>query len=108
MSNTFLVISDITREVQRVLHEKMAFCKTINNQFDDMAESGGGKNGGVMRIRTPSKYTVRSGRVMNVQDTTDTSETLTVATQTGCDLGNFTSAQMAHTIDDVSNRYIKP
>jgi len=108
MSNTFLVITDITREVQRVLHEKMAFCKTINNQFDDMAESGGGKNGGVMRIRTPSKYTVRSGRVMNVQDTTDTSETLTVATQTGCDLGNFTSAQMANTIDDVSNRYIKP
>ena len=108
MANTFLVISDITREVQRVLHERMTFCKTINNQFDNMAESGGGKNGGIMRIRTPAKYTVRSGRVMDIQDSTDTSVTLTVATQTGCDLGNFTSAELANSIDDVSNRYIKP
>jgi len=107
--NTLLVISDITREVQRVLHEKMTFVKTINNQFDNMAESaGGGKNGGVMRIRTPAKYTVRNGKTMTIQDTTDTAETLTVATQDGVDLGNFSSAEMANSIQDVSKRYITP
>ena len=44
---------------------------------------------------------------MNVQDQTDESVTLTVATQKGLDFG-FTSAEMALGIDYLSERYITP
>jgi len=108
MSNTYLVISDVTREIQRVLHEKATFIKTINRQFDDRFGKTGAKIGETLQIRMPNKYTVRTGRVMNVQDSTETAVTLTVATQKGVDLGNFTSADMALSLDDFSDRIIKP
>jgi len=108
MSNTYLVISDVTREVQRVLHEKATFIKTINRQFDDRFGKTGAKIGETLQIRLPNKYTVRTGRVMDVQNTTEQAVTLTVATQKGVDLGNFTSADLALSMDDFSERIIQP
>lgn len=108
MSNTYLVISDVTREIQRVLHEKCTFIKTINRQFDDRFAKVGAKIGDSLQIRLPNQYSVRTGRVMDVQDSTETAVTLTVATQKGVDLGNFTSADMALSLDDFSDRIIKP
>jgi len=104
MSNSYLVIGDVTREIQRVLHEKATFIKTINNQYDDRFAKSGAKIGDSLEIRLPNQYTVRTGRVADVQATNEQSTTLTVATQKGVDLGQFTSADLALSMDDFSAR----
>ena len=55
----------------------------------------------------PNQYTVRTGSTISVQDTTETSQVLTVSTQKGVDT-NFTSQDLTLTIDEFSERYLKP
>jgi len=108
VSNTYLNISDITRESLRVLHEKLSFIGTIDRQYDDRFAQSGAKIGSTLAIRKPVKYTVRTGKTMDVQDATETSVTLSLATQKGVDMGQFSSADMALKIDDFSKRFIEP
>ena len=98
MTQTIATIDMITKESQLVLHEALSFIPTINRSFDDSFGKTGAKIGDALRIRLPARTTVRTGRAMNVQDQTDESVTLTVATQKGLDFG-FTSAEMALGID---------
>lgn len=107
MTQTIATIDMITKESQLVLHEALSFIPTINRSFDDSFGKTGAKIGDALRIRLPARTTVRTGRAMNVQDQTDESVTLTVATQKGLDFG-FTSAEMALGIDYLSERYITP
>lgn len=107
MSNSLLTPVTITREAQRILHQKLNFVGTINRQYDDSFAKSGAKIGESLKIRMPNKYTVRTGRVMDVQDQNEQSVTLTVATQKGVDM-NFNSAELTLTIDDFSKRYIEP
>ena len=107
MTQTIATIDMITRESQLVLHEALSFIPTINRSFDDSFGKTGAKIGDALRVRLPARTTVRTGRAMNVQDQTDESVTLTVATQKGLDFG-FTSAEMALGIDYLSERYITP
>lgn len=108
MANTYLTITDITRETLRILHEKLTFVGTINRQYDSQFAKEGAKIGTSLRIRLPNQYTVRTGKTMNVQDSEETQTTLTVATQKGVDMGGFTSVDLAMKIDDFSSRYIEP
>ena len=108
MSNTYLTISDITRECLRVLHEKLAFIGTINRQYDDRFAKTGAKIGTSLQIRQPNKYTVRTGKTMSAQESEETSVTLTVATQKGVDMDGFTSVDLAMKMDDFSKRVIEP
>jgi hypothetical protein len=55
----------------------------------------------------PNQYTVRSGSVLAVQDTVETSQVLTVATQKGVDT-LFNSQDLTLTIDEFSKRYLQP
>lgn len=107
MTQTIATIDMITKESQLVLHEALSFIPTINRSFDDSFGKTGAKIGDALRVRLPARTTVRTGRAMNVQDQTDESVTLTVATQKGLDFG-FTSAEMALGIDYLSERYITP
>jgi len=106
--NTNLTIDMITREALEVAHEKISFIGTIDRQYDDSFANTGGKIGSTLRIREPNKFTRRTGsRVMDVQDVTTTSQTLTVATQDGVDM-SFNSAELALDIDLFSQQYIEP
>lgn len=107
MTQTIATIDMITRESQLVLHENLSFIPTINRSFDDSFGKVGAKIGDALRVRLPSRGTVRTGRAMNVQDVEDESISLTVATQKGVDL-RFTSAEMALGIDYISERYLVP
>jgi hypothetical protein len=108
MANTNLVIDLITREALEIAHEKISFLGTINKQYDDSFANAGGKIGSTLRIREPNKFTRRSGsRVMDVQDVTTTSQTLTVATQDGVDM-RFNSAELSQDIELLSKNYIEP
>ena len=107
MANTILTSTIITREALRILHQKLNFVGKINRQYDDRFANSGAKIGSSLLIRLPNQYTVRTGAVMDVQDTSENSTTLSVSTQKGVDL-NFTSVDLTMSLDDFSNRILKP
>lgn len=107
MANTLLSPTVITREAQRILHQKCNFIISIDRQYDDRFARTGAKIGNSLAIREPNQFTVRTGKTIDVQDVTETSQTLTVATQKGVDI-NFSTADLTMTIDDFSKRYLDP
>lgn len=107
MANTLLTVDQITREAQRILHEKLTFIGSINRQYDDSFANEGAKIGDTLRIRLPNRYVVRTGATLNAQDITETSVSLPVTTQRGVDV-NFTTAELTMDIDDFSSRILEP
>jgi len=111
VANSLLSPTIITKEALRILHANLNFIGNINKQYDsqfanaDVAPSG--KIGPSLTIRMPNKYTVRTGAVLQVQDTTETSQVLTVSTQKGVDTF-FSSKDLTLTIDEFSKRYLQP
>ena len=107
MSNTILTPDMITREALRILHQKLTFIGSINRAYDSSFARSGAKIGDTLRIRLPNQYTVRTGAVIGVQDTTESKIDLTVATQKGVDM-NFSSAELTLDLDDFSRRILEP
>lgn len=117
MSNTFKVIDMIAKEGLAIAHEKATFVTSVDRQFDESFKPqsiGGGRIGGTLRVKEPNVFTRRQGsRIMDVQDVTETTQTITLATQDGVDM-RFTSADIALNVDDpsqvraFSKRFIEP
>lgn len=108
MSNSYLTIDMVTREAQRVAHEKATFIGTIDRSYDDSFAKTGAKIGATLRIRQPNEYNIRtSGSAMNVQEQTETNTSVTVATLYGVDMA-FQHDELSLSIDDFSQRYITP
>ena len=111
MANTLLSPTIITREALRILHANLNFIANCDRQYDDkFANSGAspsGKIGPSLTIRNPNQYTVRTGANLSTQDVTETSQVLTVSTQKGVDFV-FSSQDLTLTIDEFSQRYLKP
>lgn len=107
MANTLLTPTAVTREALRILHQKLNFVGSINRQYDSSFAKSGAKIGSSLKIRLPNEYTVRTGAAIDVQDTDETSETLTVATQKGVDM-QFTSEDLTMSLDDFSSRVLDP
>lgn len=107
MSNTLLTPTMVTRKALMILHQKLNFVGSINRQYDDSFAKSGAKIGDSLKIRMPNQYTVRSGAVIQTQDTAEDSVTLQVATQKGVDV-NFTSDDLTLDIDDFSQRILDP
>ena len=104
MPNTNLTVDWIGNEALRLAHEKLSFIGTINREFDASYKPG---YGNTIRIRIPSEYTVRSGRVMDVQDGVQQSTALTVATQRGVDL-RYNSQEMAQDLVNFQKLHLEP
>lgn len=107
MANALLTPTAVARKIQQILHGKLFLAKRVNRQYDSSFASSGGKIGDALKIRTPNKYTVRTGKTLNAQDTSETSVTLTVATQVGVDM-NFSSAELTMQMEDFAERIIEP
>lgn len=107
MANTILTPTAVLREALRVAHEKLSFIGTVQRQYDDNYAKSGAKNGDTLKLRLPNQYQVRTGKTLNAQDTTESSVSLTVATQKGVDM-TFSSAELTMEIDDFSKRIIQP
>ena len=107
MANTILTPTAVTREAQRILHQKLNFVGSINRQYDSSFAQSGAKIGDSLKVRLPNQYTVRTGAALSTQDTTETSTTLQVATQKGVDL-TFSSAELTLSLDDFSSRILEP
>ncbi|OYV49152.1 MAG: hypothetical protein B7X10_02190, partial [Burkholderiales bacterium 21-58-4] len=107
MANTLLTLGGITREAIRLWKNSNAFVQNIDKQFDSSYEKVGAKIGSQLRIRLPNDYTVRTGQSTVLNNTSEVSTTLTVGTQKGVDL-QFTSEDLALSIDDFSKRILAP
>jgi len=107
MANTLLTPQMITREALRILHQKLNFIGNINRQYDDSFANSGAKIGDTLSIRLPNQYTVRTGKTLSTQDTTENKVPLQVATQKGVDV-NFSSAELTLSLDDFSSRILEP
>ena len=107
MSNTILTPTAVTREALRILHQKLNFVGSINRQYDDSFAKSGAKIGTTLKIREPNQFTVRTGKTLDAQDISETSQTLTVATQKGVDV-TFSSAELTMSLDDFSKRILDP
>lgn len=107
MSNTLLTISMITREALRVLENNLSFTKGVNREYDDQFGRSGAKIGDTLNIRKPVRYIGRTGTALAVENVTETSVPLVLNTQRGVDM-NFTSKELALSIDEFSKRIIKP
>jgi hypothetical protein len=116
MANTLKVVDMVLKEAQRIAHEKNQFIATTDLQYDSSFtyQANRGPNGQTLRIREPNMYTVRQGsRVMDVQDQNETTQNLTVATQSGVDM-RFNSAELIQSVnsdgafDALSKNYIEP
>lgn len=116
MSNNLSVVDMVAKEAQRIAHEKATFTGTVDRQYDESFkyQAGRGPNGQTLRVRQPNEYTVRtSGRVMDVQDQDEATQTITVATMYGVDM-RFNSQELIQSVnsgaafDDLSKNYIEP
>lgn len=108
MSNTNLTIDWITNEALRIAHEKATFLGTVDRQFDESFGQSGRKIGNTLRVRLPVQYTRTQGsRVIDVQDSTDVSTPLVLATQDHVAM-RFNSAELFTDKDDFSKRHIEP
>lgn len=97
----------ITRESLRVLENNLTFAKGVNRQFDDKFGISGAKIGDTLNVRKPARYVGRSGRTLATEDITETSVALQLDTQYGVDI-SFTSKDLALSIDEFSDRFLKP
>ena len=107
MANSLLTINMITREAVRLFLNSNAFLQNIDRQYDDRFANDGAKIGDTLRIRLPNDFTVRSGAAVSVQDTTEQSTTLTLATQKGVDI-SYSTRQRTMELDDFSDRVLAP
>lgn len=106
-SNTLLTIAMITREALRVLENNLRFARLVNRQFDDKFAIEGAKIGTSLNIRKPPRYVGRSTPTLSLENTVEDYATLTLSTQFGVDI-SFSSAELALSIDDFSERILKP
>lgn len=104
MPNTNLTVDWIGNEALRLAHEKAAFLGTITREFDASFKPG---YGNTIRIRIPSQYTTRTGRVMDVQDGVQQSTQLVVGTQWGVDL-RYNSQEMAQDLVNFQKLHLEP
>jgi len=107
MANTILTDTKVTREALRILHQKLNFVGSIDRQYDDSFAKSGAMIGDSLKIREPNQYTVTTGKTLDVQDTPETSQTLTISSQKHVGM-NFSAAELTLSLDDFSKRIIEP
>lgn len=111
MSNSFLSPTVIAKEILRIMHNNLTFAKGVNRQYDSSFANSGitvsGKAGPSLRVRKPNRYVVTDGAALVVQDNVEEYVTVSCTTQEHVGM-KFTSADLTLTIDDFSERYLKP
>lgn len=107
MANSILTPSIITKEALRVLHNESTLLGNVNRSYNDRFAKTGAKIGETLNIRKPNQFTVRRGRVAQVQDVYEETIPLTIQQPIGVDM-KFDSRELTLSIDDFSERYIRP
>ena len=107
MANSLLTIDMITRKSLEILENNLVLTRNINRQYDDSFAKEGAKIGANLRIRLPDRALVTDGAALQVQDDNEQFTTLSVTSQKHTGV-NFTTAEMALSLDDFADRVLKP
>ena len=107
MANTILTSQIITREAQRILHQKLNIVGNMNRQYDDRFAKRGAKIGTSLDLRLPAKFTVRTGSSYSGQNVVERKVNLPVATVKGIDMA-ISDLEMALSLDDFSKTILEP
>jgi hypothetical protein len=107
MANSLLTINMITREAVRLWKNSNAFIQNVDMQYDSSFAVAGAKIGSTLRIRLPNDFTVTTGPALSVQDTSEQSTTLVLATQKHVDVA-FSLVDRTLSLDDYSRRILAP
>lgn len=104
--NTTLSPTIIAKEALRLLKNNLVMGSNVYRDYE--AEfPGEPKKGGTVTIRKPVKFTSTKARTRSTSVITENSITLTVSTQDHISW-QFESAQLALTIEQYSERYLRP
>lgn len=109
MANRTLTADIIAKEALMILDNNLVMAKQVFRGYEDEFDQkvNGYNKGATISIRRPTDFTVRDGAVMAVQDVTEGKTSITVNKQKGVDF-KFTSQQLTLSIDELSDRVIKP
>ncbi len=102
-SQVLLTPSIITKESLVILENNLVAANRVNRKFENQFV----KIGNQLTIRKPNRFTVRSGAGLAIQNIAEPSVTITVNQQKGADW-QFTSQDITLTIEEFSERYLKP
>jgi hypothetical protein len=107
MAQSLLTIDMITNKALEILENNLVVTRNVNRQYDDSFAVEGAKIGDTLRIRLPDRALVTDGAALQVQEVQQQFTTLTIASQKHIGV-NFTSAEMALSLDDFADRVLKP
>jgi hypothetical protein len=107
MAQSLLTIDMITNKALEILENNLVITRNVNRQYDDSFAVEGAKIGDTLRIRLPDRALVTDGAALQVQEVQQQFTTLTIASQKHIGV-NFTSAELALSIDDFADRVLKP
>ena len=107
MANSLLTIDMITRKALQILENNLVITRNVNRQYDDSFAVSGAKIGSTLRIRLPDRALVTDGAALGVADDQEQFTSLAVSSQKHVAV-NFTTAEMALSLDDFSERVLAP
>jgi hypothetical protein len=107
MAHNLLTPSIIAKEMLMQFKNGMGFSRSVDKSYSKEFGKEGNKIGSSVSIRKPNLMTVSDGATLSEQDVTEASVSLTIDSQKHVGF-SFSSKDMALTIDEFSQRYIKP
>jgi len=102
-SQVLLTPQVISKETLMILENNLVAANRVNRSFENQFV----KIGSSLTIRKPNRYTVRSGAAISVQDIAEPSTSISISNQKGVDF-EFTSQDLTLTVEEFSERYLKP
>jgi hypothetical protein len=106
MANSILTASVIAKEALMQFKNGMGVSRHVDKSYSKDFAKKGAKIGDSERIRKPNRFTVSDGATYSAQDVTEDSVTLTIDSQKHVGF-NFTSKELALSIDEFKDRYLK-
>jgi hypothetical protein len=107
MPQTLLTDAKITKETLMILHNNLKFTQCAYRGYDKNFAVAGAKIGSVINIRLPNQYYVSDGAALDVQEQNEQYTSLTLNHQWHTDMA-FSTSELALSVDEFSDRYIKP
>lgn len=102
-SQVLLTPSIITKESLVILENNLVAAARVNRKFENQFV----KIGSSLTIRKPNRFTVSSGAALQIQNISEPSVTITINNQKHVDF-QFTSQDLTLTVEEFSERYLKP
>lgn len=102
-SASLLTPSVITKESLVILENNLVAANRVNRKFENQFV----KIGASLTIRKPNRFTISSGPGLQIQDIAEPSVSITINQQKHADF-QFTSQDLTLTVEEFSERYLKP